>query len=508
MFQHGHDVFMLEGCLGCHKARGVGGLLGPDLTLQGAKTRHEYNFSRVAGEHTVPNWLLEHFRDPEMVSPGSQMLAVDLPENDLNALVTFTMGLNKPDIPLDYFSLETLSEFKGVRRQLPGAEVFPAFCSACHGKDGGGKDYKIYETGVPALFNQDFLSVASEELLEFTLYLGRGERQMPSWMPKFSGLKSQEIAAVARHIHSQRRIASDRQSTLRTSGSSRDGKVVFAGHCAMCHGENGRSSESITLNNQNFLTAADDAFLYQTLAKGRSNTAMPAWGRFDDRTMANVIAFLRSWQSEALRIRSFVLESADTGNGETLYHYRCSRCHGIYGQGDSGPAIINQEFLAAASDGFLAQMIQGGRHNTAMFGWVTDVSESEKLNASQVSDIIAFLRFRAAQPKTVMYPGSNFGDGQRGKSFYATHCAECHGADGEGTTAPALNNQEFLNSVTNGYVYATLALGREGTPMPSWGRGSESIQQLSRQERHDIVALLRSWQTVVIQKPGNEKGRK
>ena len=71
-FRKGQEIFATEGCLGCHKARGVGGILGPDLTEQGEKTRHEYNFQNVSGEQTVSNWLKEHFRDPEMISPGSQ----------------------------------------------------------------------------------------------------------------------------------------------------------------------------------------------------------------------------------------------------------------------------------------------------------------------------------------------------------------------------------------------------------------------------------------------------
>ena len=74
VFMKGKTIFSEEGCLGCHQARGVGGILGPDLTEQGEKTKHEYSFQNIQGEQTISNWLKEHFRDPEMVSPGSQML--------------------------------------------------------------------------------------------------------------------------------------------------------------------------------------------------------------------------------------------------------------------------------------------------------------------------------------------------------------------------------------------------------------------------------------------------
>jgi len=47
VYQHGQQIFNREGCLGCHRARGVGGILGPDLTEQGEKTSHEYSFQNI-----------------------------------------------------------------------------------------------------------------------------------------------------------------------------------------------------------------------------------------------------------------------------------------------------------------------------------------------------------------------------------------------------------------------------------------------------------------------------
>ena len=75
---------------------------------------------------------------------------------------------------------------------------------------------------------------------------------------------------------------------------------------------------------------------------------------------------------------------------------------------------------------------------------------------------------------------------------------ECHGEAGEGKKAPALHNQEFLGAATNGYLLATITLGRRGTPMPSWGTGSQQHRRLTAVERKELVAFIRSWQTVVI----------
>ncbi|MBN1466464.1 c-type cytochrome, partial [candidate division KSB1 bacterium] len=176
----------------------------------------------------------------------------------------------------------------------------------------------------------------------------------------------------------------------------------------------------------------------------------------------------------------------------------CSRCHGTYGQGDTGPMLFNRELLAAASDFYLAEMIAHGRRGTAMFGWRTDVASTERLSDARIADIIAFLRQRGDSEGEIIYAGANLGQAVSGEKLYRAKCADCHGEDGEGPKAPALDNQELLNAATNGYLLATVSLGRENTAMPSWGRGDAVHDQLSIQERHDAVAFLRRWQVVII----------
>ena len=76
-------------------------------------------------------------------------------------------------------------------------------CSSCHGKSGEGKDYEDYKTGVPAPGNYDFVRVASDEMIRFTILHGRGDRQMASWLPLYSGLKEAEIDSIVRRIDSK-----------------------------------------------------------------------------------------------------------------------------------------------------------------------------------------------------------------------------------------------------------------------------------------------------------------
>jgi len=497
VFLRGKIIFSEEGCLGCHQARGIGGIIGPDLTEQGEKTRHEYSFQNIRGEQSISNWLKEHFKDPEMVSPGSQMLRINLEEKELDALATFVMGLAKPDIPFDYFSMPTLNEFKGIRESMKAEGAFARLCSACHGKDGEGKSYKEYETGIPSIGKPDFARVASRDYIRFTLEKGRSLRQMGSWEKDISGLWSSELDSISLYLNQKGRKSVDDLPNLR-NGNASGGQQLYERYCQTCHGTDGKGEVAVALNQEGLLTRADNEFLYLTMVMGRGNTAMPAWPVLEDQELVDLVAYIRTWGSSSPSVRRMDMPEADLEEGGLKYHFLCSRCHGEFGEGETGPAIINANFLEVASDNFLYETIARGREHTAMFGWATDVYNKEQLQDQDISNIIGFMRKSAAAPLSYVYPGSNPGQSDRGAELFQKNCVECHGEGGEGVKGPALNNQEFLSAASNGFLMATITLGRKGSDMPSWGYGQGDYPRLSGKERQDLVAHLRSMQRIRI----------
>ncbi|MEZ5070204.1 MAG: c-type cytochrome [Bacteroidales bacterium] len=496
----GRDIFAREGCLGCHIARGVGGILGPDLTRQGEKTRHDYSFENVEGEQSISHWLKEHFRDPETVSPGSQMLKVDLAEEELDALATLVMGLSKPDMPLDYFSLEVLKEFKGTRHDLNGETAFQTLCSACHGKRGEGKDYATYRVGVPSLGNVDFQRLVSREYLRFTLEQGRSLRQMGTWSTDVSGLRSAETADLVGWL----KYGIGRAVEAKPAESAEAGSDLYARHCATCHGDNGQGGIGVALNQDGLLHVATDDMLRTTLAQGRGNTAMPGWQLLGDEALDRLVAWVRTWGTYRHVFFPDLPEGREK-EGSLLFHFSCSRCHGEFGEGGTGPAVVNRDFLAAAPDPFLVRTISEGRAHTAMFGWTSELVGGDRLDLQDLADLLAFLRARATEDPDYIHSGANPGSQDPGSLGYARLCAECHGNSGEGTRAPALNNQELLNAASNGYLLGTITLGRSGTPMPSWGYATTNRAALDPKERTDLVAFLRSWQKIRIPFPGTQE---
>lgn len=497
VFIKGKSIFAAEGCLGCHQARGVGGILGPDLTEQGEKTKHEYSFKNIQGDQSISNWLKEHFRDPEMVSPGSQMLRINLDEGEMDALATFVMGLAKPDISFEFFSMETLNEFKGYREPLDGEAGYAYLCSACHGKDGEGKGYEEFKTGIPSIGNQDFLRVASPEYIRFTLEKGRSLRQMGSWAEGISGLMPEELDDISAYLKEQGR-AGDGDDLSGLRGDRNMGKELYERYCHTCHGEEGSGDVAVALNQEGLLSRADDQFIRQTLLRGRGNTAMPAWSNLEDEQLADLLAYISSWRKGRSSTTEISLHEPDLEQGALSYHFLCFRCHGEFGEGETGPAIINRDFLEAASNRMLYETIALGRSHTAMFGWSTDVYNQEKLERTDISNIIGHMRTSALDELTYVYQGSNPGQHLEGESLFEKHCAECHGRTGGGDKAPALNNQEFLSAASNGYLLATITLGRSGSAMPSWGYGDEEHLLLGGNERQDLVAYIRSFQRIHI----------
>lgn len=496
IFQRGKEIFSREGCLGCHKARGLGGIVGPDLTEQGEKTKHDYNFQNIRGEQTVSNWLKEHFKDPEMVSPGSQMLKIDLPEEELDALTTFVLGLARPDISFDYFTLDALNELKGKRVDLSGERLFDLSCSGCHGKAGNGKDYSAYETGVPGILNADFRRMASSDYIGFTLEKGRSRRMMASWMTGISGMREGELGDLTAVVKHGEEGVAFRTGLLRAASSANGGEV-FRNHCAACHGEQGSGGLAISLQRKEMLEAASDVYLYKTIKNGRGNTAMPGWMTLAETEVYDVMKYLRT--HGVYRAGMHVdFSGGDAAEGALQYRFLCSRCHGESGQGQTGPALINRDFMEAASDGFLYQTISFGRDHTAMFGWSVDVYNNEQLDRDEIGDIVAFMRDESRKRPAYIYAGANPGNAEAGAPLYKENCAKCHGDAGEGKEAPALNNQEFLSAASNGYVVGTITIGREGTKMPRWGSEGGDHVRLSDDQRKDITAFIRNWQRISI----------
>jgi mono/diheme cytochrome c family protein len=321
-------------------------------------------------------------------------------------------------------------------------------------------------------------------------------------MPSHSGLRDDEIFQLVEYFALKREPVAKWPEVGKLITNRREtnsGAGTYAARCIICHGEKGEGDAAKAINNASFLRVASNEILYQMLVQGRMAAGMPSWYHLSPRELSALIQHIRSWGAYETGY-PVILPDGNPANGDIPFHYRCSRCHGEFGEGDTGPAIINPSFLSAVDDRFLYRTISSGREHTAMFGWETPMVGADRPDRQEIADIIAYMRALAGRGTDYIYPGAGKGDPTAGMELFATSCSECHGQTGEGPLAPALNNQEFLNAATNGYLLATISMGRKGTPMPAWGQGDEKYKALPAQERHNIVSFIRQWQRILIKK--------
>jgi mono/diheme cytochrome c family protein len=218
---------------------------------------------------------------------------------------------------------------------------------------------------------------------------------------------------------------------------------------------------------------------------------------FSSAQIADIVAWLRSLEyAEPTRApRVAVLGSA--ARGKELYDgvAGCVGCHGADGQGGVGPALGNAQFLSQAPEGFLIGTMVLGRAGTEMRRF--SAGGIAELSTEQFMDIAAYVRTLAARESGERWrPYTTTEDRVAlGAEHYQRYCVSCHGEDGRGGYAPELNNPEFLAAASDGFLVATIARGRKGTPMRAFGLGPSSMADLDHDALRALVGYMRSWQT-------------
>jgi mono/diheme cytochrome c family protein len=384
--------------------------------------------------------------------------------------------------------LAMISSSRGDARY--GGALFRANCAGCHGSDGSGGQIGV------SLRSASLLAVASDNLLATTILHGRPNTAMPSWRQ----FDNREVSDLLAWIRSWQPLRSNREKVLGSDVLAADvppadhvatGETLYRSRCIVCHGQDGKGGIGPSLNNQSVLSIVSNAFLHDTLVRGRPGTAMPAWRQLSSEDVVDLIALLRSWQTVPTKELPDVHVTGDWQNGAQLYQGMCASCHGPDAQGAIGPQLINPVLLETVSDATLIQWISHGRTGTQMRPFLRGLQGAAELSPHQIEDIVTFLRYQTGRQST---DGQRIGIGYapRGKALFAQACAGCHGPTGEGANGPAIRNPAFLAAASDGFLRATIVLGRDGTEMRSMGHHGGGIVEFRADEIDDLIAYLRT----------------
>jgi mono/diheme cytochrome c family protein len=86
-----------------------------------------------------------------------------------------------------------------------------------------------------------------------------------------------------------------------------------------------------------------------------------------------------------------------------------------------------------------------------------------------------------------------------GQNVYVNNCGSCHGPDGEGVDAPALNSKQFLDDVTEDQITSIVAHGIPGSGMVAWS--VDYGGPLTSEQIDAVASYLDSWRPDAPDRP-------
>ena len=161
-----------------------------------------------------------------------------------------------------------------------------------------------------------------------------------------------------------------------------------------------------------------------------------------------------------------LLEFALAG-GRSAFAVNCSQCHGQGAAGAKGyPNLNDDEWLWGGTLDQIEQTIRHGvrsgdekAHDSQMPAFLKD----GLLKPAQVNDVAEYVLSLTGK-------STDAAAAARGKPIFATNCAACHGANGQGSLefgAPNLRDAIWLYGSDKATVVETISYARRGV-MPAW----------------------------------------
>jgi mono/diheme cytochrome c family protein len=117
--------------------------------------------------------------------------------------------------------------------------------------------------------------------------------------------------------------------------------------------------------------------------------------------------------------------------------------------------------------------------NDVPYGYSSDREVDRSTNRWMVAGIVLMLALAAAFPAYLAFEPEAREDSRlaqlesletEGARTWEFNCASCHGADGEGGTAPALNSMQFLQEANDEQIELLVTVGVPGTAMGAFSQ--------------------------------------
>ncbi len=362
---------------------------------------------------------------------------------------------------LSQTEIETLANYVVDPKAEPsGKNLFDQYCKTCHGER------------VPTANN---LEQARQIIAS-----GRPHQTMPIWGDI---LTSEQLDALVQYT-----LQAAQGTSLAT------GPQLFGTNCAPCHDEFGEGGPNPSLpgdiippiSSSEFLKTHDDTTLQAIIAQGQPDLGMTPFGTayggpLEDTDIEAIVAYMRSWEVNppaALPPQAQPPASGGTTlSGAEIYAQVCAQCHGLHGEGGSGPALNAPQFQAANTDQDIANTISAGRPSTAMIAW------GGFLTSTQIEQLVSFIRTLPSSSASPAVPSFAVDV----MPILQVKCVLCHGSLGgwnaasytsimtSGNHVPVVIPGDAANSLLAQKLLGTQA---SGEIMPPSGKLSDSEIQI------------------------------
>ena len=309
-----------------------------------------------------------------------------------------------------------------------------------------------------------------------------------------------------------------------------DAMTLYAENCSVCHGLNGEGIGATPPLDSAALRTMPYDDIYKTIARGRYQTAMPAWaledgGPLSDYQIDELVTLIiyGDWTETGDRTVNLgfaplipfttdpdpvlLAEIANLPDGSTLqtavklFAANCVACHGADGLGTAIAPALNDPLVREKTSEDITRIITYGNTGTLMAGW-SNVLPPEDINA--LTSLVG--RWDEIPLGTIPAPNVPIPTTEEsialGSQLFAANCSRCHGPEGQGTPrAPSLNVKSFLTDTSDLAIQQIVTLGVPGTAMPSWG------DRMSDADIQAIVGFIRQWEptapeVAVLTRPG------
>jgi cytochrome c oxidase cbb3-type subunit III len=181
----------------------------------------------------------------------------------------------------------------------------------------------------------------------------------------------------------------------------------------------------------------------------------------------------------------------DVVDFKKLYAENCGGCHGAQGEISGVIALDNPTYLAVVPPETLRKIIAEGVPGTAMIAFSEERGGS--LTEKQIDALAKGISEWAKNAPSGNLPAYSgpLGDVGKGKTAFATFCASCHGADGNGGKAGSVVNPAYLGLVSDQYLRTIVIAGRNDLGCPDF-QNRVAGTPMSEEDISGVVAWLAS----------------